>query len=95
MQLVRLDNNMTNNVDLETVTVLGSCANPFGNGTRLPCPVGTSYIGPDSRNISSTSAFNTTCCVSTWGWHASHMLVDCGHCTCMYTQHNMCGVLSG
>lgn len=64
VQLGRADANNANNNASATATVLGTCANPFGNGTKLTCPATKSYTGPDGRNISSSDAFGTACCVS-------------------------------
>jgi hypothetical protein len=68
VQLTRVDNNSTNNVDVETVTVLGTCANPFGNGTTLSCPGGTAINSTAANNtITGPGQFSTVCCVSVQG----------------------------
>lgn len=64
VQLGRADGNNANNNASATATVLGTCANPFGNGTKLTCPADKSYTGPDGTDISSSDAFGTVCCVS-------------------------------
>lgn len=74
VQLGRADANNANNNASATVTVLGTCVNPFGNGTKLTCPATKSYTGPDGRNISSSGAFGTVCCVSVPDVSHVHML---------------------
>jgi hypothetical protein len=64
VQLSRTDGNNTNNVDTETVSVLGTCGNPFGNGTSRSCPATSTFTGPEGKGIANTSVFESSCCVS-------------------------------
>ena len=84
--LTRVDTNTSNNNATSTVTVLGTCGNPFGNDTKLSCPPGNALNS--SRNgttITSLAQFNTTCCVSVlagvcWCWSGatrSELCVEC------------------
>jgi hypothetical protein len=64
VQLVTPDFNNTNNKDNETVSVLTTCGDPFGTGTRPACPSGAVYGGNNSITMVSADLFNATCCVS-------------------------------
>jgi hypothetical protein len=84
--LTRVDTNTSNNNATSTVTVLGTCGNPFGNGTKLSCPTGNVFNSSlDNTTITSLAQFNTTCCVSVlagvcWRWSGatwSELPVEC------------------
>jgi hypothetical protein len=68
VSLPRIDANVTNNNASATATVLGTCANPFGNGTTLSCPGGTAINSTAANNtITGPGQFSTVCCVSVQG----------------------------
>lgn len=58
------DTNITNNVAISTVTLLGTCADPFGNTSTIACPTGHAWVGPSNKTISSPSVYAAQCCVS-------------------------------
>lgn len=63
--LDKADNNATNNNASTPVTVLGICSNPFGNGTKLPCPQGSeTNTSAANATFENADAFIPTCCVS-------------------------------
>lgn len=63
--LPKADNNATNNNATSTVTVLGTCANPFGNGTQLNCPDGSVTNATAANNtFEDAGTFPSVCCVS-------------------------------
>jgi hypothetical protein len=64
--LVFVDSVETNQDGEVGITVLTTCGNPFGNGTRRNCPANTAYSGNDSVIIpaATVEAFEATCCVS-------------------------------
>lgn len=65
VSLTRADTNATNNNATSTVTVLGTCANPFGNGTQLNCPDGSVTNATAANNtFEDAGTFPSVCCVS-------------------------------
>lgn len=72
VQLSKSDSNSTNNGASAIIPILGTCSDPFGNGTKLPCPPGTTLNGLPNAPVSNASAFASVCCVSAalvgWLW---------------------------
>jgi hypothetical protein len=67
--LPKPDNNATNNNATSTVTVLGTCGNPFGNGTSLDCPAGSVKNATAANNsFADAGDFPSVCCVSVVCW---------------------------
>ena len=63
-QLLYTDSNPNNDKDNATVTALGTCGDPNGDGTRPDCGAGSMYLGPNSKPLTSVTSFQTDCCVS-------------------------------
>lgn len=58
------DSNPVNDVSPVPVTVVGTCGNPDGSGTRPACDAGAYYAGPNNAPLADISMFTTQCCVS-------------------------------
>lgn len=67
VSLTNKDTDSTNDRDKAPITVLGTCSNPYGDGTPYKCPYGSMNIGPADRTINDISEFVSSCCVSCWG----------------------------
>jgi hypothetical protein len=65
VSLTRGDTNPSNNNATFTVTVLGTCGNPFGNGTNVTCPAGNAFNSSlANTTIPAGVVAATFCCVS-------------------------------
>jgi hypothetical protein len=62
--LINVDAIENNQQSTANISITTSCGSPFGNATRLPCPVNTIPVGNDSLPLSDVASFAATCCVS-------------------------------
>lgn len=64
--LINVDAIENNQQSAINISITTNCGSPFGNATRLTCPVNTMPIGNDSLVLSAATvaSFQATCCVS-------------------------------
>jgi hypothetical protein len=72
VSLTRGDTNPSNNNATSTVTVLGTCGNPFGNGTNVTCPAGNAFNSSLDTIIPPGVSAVSACCVSVLAGACGH-----------------------